>query len=169
MPKPDSVCFSGSVVPFSVARWVQLGGFFSARLSMYVFQWVGCGIFYGACLVFLLGGGFFCAMYVFQWLGCGIFSGSVGSAMGAAIGPVTNRGDTQQFALTRPETDIRIDALLRGSVDVYVRAIDGENRLVLDIVASSASREYTGNGLFRYEVRIPRDQILMRQYVPTSE
>ena len=89
--------------------------------------------------------------------------------MGAAIGPVTNRGDSQQFALTRPERDIRIDALLHGSVLVEVRAIDGENRVVLDIVAHSASWDYTGNGLFRYELRIPRGQILMRQYVPSSE
>jgi hypothetical protein len=92
-----------------------------------------------------------------------VFSGSVGSAMGANIGPVTGRVGTS-FALTRPERDQRIDAMVHESIEVVFREIDSQGRIVLEIVAHSRSLDYTDNNEFRYEVRIERNAILMRQF-----
>ena len=103
------------------------------------------------------------ARWHFQWLGCGIFSGSVGSAMGANIGPVTGRVGTS-FALTRPERDQRIDAMVHESIEVWFREIDSQGRIVLEITAHSCSWGYRHNNEFRYEVRIERNAILMRQF-----
>ena len=83
--------------------------------------------------------------------------------MGANIGPVTGRVGAS-FALTRPERDQRIDAMVHESIEVVFREIDSQGRIVLEIVAHSRSLDYTDNHEFRYEVRIERNAILMRQF-----
>ena len=83
--------------------------------------------------------------------------------MGANIGPVTGRVGAS-FALTRPERDQRIDAMVHESIEVVFREIDSQGRIVLEIVAHSRSLDYTDNNEFRYEVRIERNAILMRQF-----
>jgi hypothetical protein len=63
-----------------------------------------------------------------------LWHGSVGSAMGANIGPITGRVHAS-FALTRPERDQRIDAMLHQSIEVFFREIDSQGRIVLEITA----------------------------------
>ena len=83
--------------------------------------------------------------------------------MGANIGPITGRMHAS-FALTRPERDQRIDAMLYQSIEVFFREIDSQGRIVLEITAHSRSLDYTDNNEYRYEVRIERNDILMRQF-----
>ena len=83
--------------------------------------------------------------------------------MGANIGPITGRM-AASFALTPPERDRRIDSMVDGSIEVLFREIDRSGRIVLEILAHSGSMDYTDNNEFRYEVRIDRNAILMRQF-----
>ena len=84
--------------------------------------------------------------------------------MGANIGAVTGRVGAS-FALTRPERDQRIDAMLHEYIAVLFREIDSQGRIVLEITAHSRPLDYQDNNEYRYEVRIERNDILMRQFV----
>ena len=73
------------------------------------------------------------------------------------------------FALTRRERDARLDELRDGFVVVHFCEVDRAGRLVFVVIAHTLDIHYFDNPDYRWEVRIPWNEIVMRQFVPNSE
>ena len=93
--------------------------------------------------------------------------------MGAANSMIANTshaaGTRSGFALTGPERDARIAELRDGHLELHFCEIDSAGRLVFVVVAHSLDNSYWDNPEYRWEIRIPQTEILMRQFVPASE